>query len=188
MEYRTLILVDGENLVARYQAMLSEGRLATTGVDYEQDRFLWVNSITRSQIHNILRVSYFTTVVGDDQLIADLEDRIAKIQYGFRPAHGAAETSGFLCPRVFKKPRKEFRSKSVDINIVIDALRHSFNRSVDRIFLLSGDGDYLPLVHEVMRQGVQVVVGALSSGLSPDLRRSPDAFVDLDDKFFKPVV
>lgn len=185
MEYRTLVLVDGENLVARFQAERAAGRDPAPGVVHVPDRFLWVPSVTRSQVHNILRVSYFTTVVGDDPAVAALADQIAQSQYGFRPAYGAGEISGFLCPHVFKKPKKEFRSKSVDINIAIDALRHSFGRSIDRVFLLSGDGDYLPLVQEVMRQGVQVVVGSLSNGLSPDLRRAPDLFVDLDSHFFK---
>jgi uncharacterized LabA/DUF88 family protein len=47
-----------------------------------------------------------------------------------------------------------------------------------------GDSDYVPLVQEVMRQGVQVWVAALSSGLSSSLRHAADGFYDLDPVFF----
>jgi len=47
------------------------------------------------------------------------------------------------------------------------------------------DGDYLPLVREVMRQGIHVTTAALSSGLTPELRRAADEFVDLDKQFFQ---
>lgn len=184
MTDRTLILIDGENLVARYQAMLDEGRRPAPTVTHERDEFVWATSITRSPVQDIVRVPYFMTVVGNEQVIANLEDRIARTRYGFRPSPETGEISGFLCPRIFKKARNDQRNKSVDINVTIDALRHAFNRHVDRITLISGDGDYLPLVREVMRQGVHVTTAGLSRGLSPELRRAADEFVDLDPQFF----
>jgi uncharacterized LabA/DUF88 family protein len=51
---------------------------------------------------------------------------------------------------------------------------------LDTLFLLSGDGDYIPLIQEVMRQGKKVVVGALTNGLNPRLKHMADMFVDLD--------
>jgi uncharacterized LabA/DUF88 family protein len=89
-----------------------------------------------------------------------------------------------MCPRVFKKPSNSKKAKLVDISICIDALRHSNNRDVDAIFLLSGDSDYMPLIKEVMRNGTQVWLGAFSSGLSRKLRPLVDQFIDLDPLFF----
>ena len=68
MEYRTLILVDGENLLLRYEAMLEEGFTAKPGakVIHDRGRFLWRPELTLWQAHDIVRVSYFTTIVGDD--------------------------------------------------------------------------------------------------------------------------
>lgn len=70
-------------------------------------------------------------------------------------------------------------------SLTIDALRHTYNDSMDILYFISGDGDYVPLVQEVMRQGKKVIVGALSDGLNPELRRIPDEFIDLDRVFFK---
>jgi uncharacterized LabA/DUF88 family protein len=55
---------------------------------------------------------------------------------------------------------------------------------MDILFLLAGDGDYIPLIEEVMRQGKQVHLGAFSDGLSPRLPHIADEFVDLDKYFF----
>ena len=78
------------------------------------------------------------------------------------------------------------KTKLVDITLAIDALRHTHSNHVDRIVLYSGDGDYVPLVKEIMRAGKQVVVGALSSGLNPEMRLVADQFIDLDEWFFLP--
>jgi uncharacterized LabA/DUF88 family protein len=72
----------------------------------------------------------------------------------------------------------------VDISIALDALRHSYHRDVEAIWLFSGDGDYLPLIKDIMRNGTQVWLGAFSSGLNPALPPSVDRFVDLDQWFF----
>ena len=183
------MLVDGENLVLRYEAMLESGRMpAVSGGDTVHDpgRLLWRSALPQRHDHEIIRVSYFTIVVGNDEAVAELEDRISSVKYYFSP-HPGTTRSGYLCPRVFKKPKGGSKNKSVDINITIDALRHAFSRSVDRIVLLSGDGDFVPLIQEVMRQGVQVIAGAFSDGASPDLRRVADDFLDLDREFFVPL-
>ena len=188
MDYRTLILVDGENLVARYEAMLSDGRAPRAGdeVIHEQGRFLWRPGLPMWQTQDVVRVTYFTTVIGDEPAIAALEDLISRTGYEFVPRDIATRQAGFLCPRVFKKPKANYKNKSVDLNIAIDALRHAYSRSVDRIVILSGDGDFVPLIEEVMRQGVQVVSGGFSNGLSPNLSRVADEFIDLDPHFLDP--
>ena len=185
MEYRTIILVDGENLRLRYEAMLGQGYVEKrgAGVIHTPGLFLWSSGLTLWQQQEIVRVSYFTTIVGDDDAVSSLEDRISKTNYVFVPRDGAGQRSAFLCPRVFKKTKKGFSNKSADINITIDALRHAYNRSVDRIAILSGDGDFEPVVREVMRHGVQVIVGAFSNGLNPILPRVADGFLDLDRRF-----
>ena len=64
-------------------------------------------------------------------------------------------------------------------------MRFAHNPGIDHIVLVSGDGDYLPLLAEVMRLGKQVYVAALSSGLNGALRHSVDEFLNLDEVFFK---
>lgn len=74
------------------------------------------------------------------------------------------------------KPR---RQKGVDIQLAVDMLVGSFNKLFDVAVLISGDEDFVPLVHEVQRRGVSVVVAAASRTISAELRRIADRYVDL---------
>lgn len=182
MGNRTFILVDGENLVLRYQASLTAGAQKKEDTVHEPDVLVWHPNITEYVPMNIIRVSYYTTRVGAEPTIEATKKKIADICFNFTISHSRNEWqgSGRLCPHVFKKEKNSQKTKSVDINITIDALRHTYNDSLDTLFLLSGDGDYIPLIQEVMRQGKRVVVGAFSNGLNQTLLHIADGFKDLD--------
>ncbi len=64
-------------------------------------------------------------------------------------------------------------------------MRYAFTDAVDRVYLATGDGDFIPLISEVMRRGKQVELLAFSSGLSPLLRSRVDRLHIIDDIFFK---
>jgi uncharacterized LabA/DUF88 family protein len=64
-------------------------------------------------------------------------------------------------------------------------MRFAFTDEIDRVYLASGDGDYLPLIQEVMRRGKQVELLAFSSGLNNALPYSADNFFNLDPVFFR---
>ncbi|PIT87026.1 MAG: hypothetical protein COU31_05050 [Candidatus Magasanikbacteria bacterium CG10_big_fil_rev_8_21_14_0_10_40_10] len=71
-----------------------------------------------------------------------------------------------------------------DVGITVDAIRLS--PSLDAIVLVSGDGDYIPLVEYLRNQGKQVEVAAFGGTTSKRLVESVDEFVDLGaqvDKF-----
>jgi uncharacterized LabA/DUF88 family protein len=63
-------------------------------------------------------------------------------------------------------------------------MRFAFTDEIDRVYLASGDGDYLPLIEEVMRRGKQIELLAFSSGLNYTLPYSVDSFNELDIVFF----
>jgi len=48
------------------------------------------------------------------------------------------------------------------------------------VLLLSGDGDYAPLIDEVSRNGVQVFLSTFSKGFNPYLRDKVDALYEHD--------
>ena len=73
MQYKTIILVDGENLVMRYQRMLSDGNKPLKGVLHESDCFVWHPRIFKDYKVDIVRVGYYTTVVGDDAKLNTIE-------------------------------------------------------------------------------------------------------------------
>jgi len=175
-----MIFADGENLTCRFQAMVAEGRTPKAQIQHESDAFVWIPEIVNYSSWLLIRVSYYTSVTGDDVRLQQLAERLAEIRYNYRAGFG------FLNPHIFKKQRRGDKTKSVDINLVTDLLRHTYNRSVDEVLVLSGDGDYLPTMREVMRQGIRVNVGAFSSGLDPRLRTQTDEFINLDRMCFEP--
>ena len=71
-----------------------------------------------------------------------------------------------------------------DVGIVVDAIRTS--PGVDVVVLVSGDGDFIPLVEYLKNQGKRVEVEAFGKTTSLHLKEIADEFVDLDkgpDKF-----
>lgn len=177
------MLIDGENLLCRFEEMKREGQNPQSAVRHEPGRFVWISSIARVRTWDLIRISYYTTVVGDDEKQRELECQIASLEYKFRRP-SKFHDQGTVVPRVFRKPRREQKTASVDINIAIDMLRHAYTDAMDELFLLTGDGDYVPLMQEAMRQGKVVRAGAFSSGLHPDIATTADDFVNLDHLFF----
>jgi len=183
---RAILFVDGENLTMRFQALVKSGRTPNKGTLHKPNVFVWHEKFMRNnyfQLLNVVRVCYYTSVVGDDLRVADIKCQLSKIQFTTIGDDGGG-ISGQIVPIVFKKPARTDKTRNVDIQIVIDIMRFAFTDEIDRIYLASGDGDYLPLIGEVMRRGKQFEVLAFSSGLNPTLPYSVDSFFDLDDLFF----
>jgi uncharacterized LabA/DUF88 family protein len=184
MAGKTAVLVDGENMLLRFEEMRAGQRACTDGLIYEAGQYVWHPQLTSFRAWDLLRVSYYTTCVGDDSKLANLSKALSGIRYEYmRPSK--LFDNGYIVPRVFKKPQKSQKSASVDINIAIDLLRHAYMRSVEFFLLLTGDGDYLPLIEETMRQGAIVYVGSFSTGLHPAIPTTADEFIDLDKLFFR---
>lgn len=185
MVKRILAFIDGENLTARYQQMVKEGYqpLIEDGLVHEPDSFVWVPALTRWTEMDLIRVTYYTSVVGDDDKVARIRRLIGQTRFScYASGHlGTAQ----LIPRVHKKPAKSNKTKVVDVDITIDVMRAAASTDIDGIFLVSGDGDYAQLVREVTRTAKQIYVGALSSGLSDSLRLGVENFVELDGMFFR---
>lgn len=65
-----------------------------------------------------------------------------------------------------------------DVGIVIDAVRTC--QSLDVIVLVSGDGDFIPLVEYLKNQGKRVEIMAFGRTTSSRLKETADEFIDLD--------
>jgi uncharacterized LabA/DUF88 family protein len=112
-------------------------------------------------------------VVGSDEVLNEVEERLWTI--------------GFT-PKVFKKQSQERKSKGVDIALCTDVLTHAFQNHFDAAILLTGDGDYRPLVGRVKSLGKIVFVWFFTNpknGLNPKLKIASDAFLSLDSQFVK---
>jgi uncharacterized LabA/DUF88 family protein len=80
---------------------------------------------------------------------------------------------------VFKRG-KERAVKGLDIALARDMLSHAFRDNYDVAVLFGGDGDYVPLVHEVKRLGKLFYVAFFDDGtLSRELKLAADRFIDL---------
>lgn len=66
-----------------------------------------------------------------------------------------------------------------DVGLTVDAIRLS--SSLDAIILVSGDGDFLPLVEYLQNQGKQVEVAAFGGTASGRLKEEADDFIDMSE-------
>ena len=90
---------------------------------------------------------------------------------------------------VRKKKLKTYRNGDrkgdMDVDITIDAV--CLADKVDVICLVSGDGDYVPLVHYLKSRGVRVEAMAFKSNTSGALRDAVDAFTPItEDMLIRP--
>jgi NYN domain-containing protein len=179
-----IVFVDGENLTLRYQEMLAAGREPLPDVKHIKDSFVWASPITEWSALDVIRVLYYTSVVGDDVRVAEVSAQIGATV--FRVRAGGVIGTAQIIPRVHKKLASSRKTKVVDVDVTIDVMRAALTMPIGGIFVLSGDGDYFQLVQEVIRSSKQVYVGAFSSGLAAKLKTNVEAFLDLDTFFFKP--
>ena len=193
---KCMFFIDGENLVFGYKNMLKQGKTALNKTVHVPDVLVWHRDIISADIRDILRVTYYASAVCDYSKIDEYREIIHNIQYlslGEKMGGGGGTFSssnqtkkvGYLVPKIFKKENKRAKSHAVDINIAIDVLNYASLDVVDEVYLLSGDGDYIPLIEAVMRKGKLVHVMALSDGLHDQIPHSADSFECIDDKLFK---
>lgn len=66
-----------------------------------------------------------------------------------------------------------------DVGMAVDAIKLS--EKLDCIVLVTGDGDFVPLIEFMQAQGQQVEVIAFAKSASSKLKEATDDFVDLGD-------
>jgi len=71
-----------------------------------------------------------------------------------------------------------FKKADWDVGITVDAIRVA--PWVDVIILVSGDGDFIPLVEYLKNQGKRVEVIGFGRSTSSDLKEEADEFIDLE--------
>jgi len=171
---RAMVFVDGENLATRYGVMLEErGPQPRPEIFYRRNAVAW-GTLWRSRMSSglpyIFRTHYYTSIRGDDTAVSTLEGEIKGL--------------GIEAPRVFKRRQDQRRPKGVDISLAVDMLSHAARKNYDIALLIAGDGDFVPLVHAVQREGAIVILWALSGGLNDKLVKAADSFLELDKYFF----
>lgn len=105
-----------------------------------------------------------------------------------RPLMDFLDYNGY---QVISKPAKEFTDRDgrrrikgdMDMEIAMDMIELAPH--IDHMLLLSGDGDFRPVLKAVQRKGVRVTVISTRKSeppmLADELRRQADAFIELAD-------
>ena len=171
MPFRVMVFIDGENLVFRYQDMIASGAKQKPQVIHRPNVLVWHPEATKFVANQqIIRATYYTYAVGDEGLITAVRQQIRTLGFVFN----LPLVANTLSPEVFKKPSQGAKAKGVDIKMTVDILTHVHQNNTDAVFLMAGDGDYVPLVQEVMRSGKQLYIAAFSKGLSPGMCQVPE--------------
>src|SRR6201986_589124 len=159
---KAALFIDGANLHATAKALRFD-------IDY---RRLLAEFGGR---YNLLRAFYFTPTFEDQEYSS------------IRPLVDWLDYNGFT---VVTKPAKGFvgattgrRKMKVNMGIELSVEAMQLAEHLDESVLLSGDGDFRPLVEALQRRGVRVtVISTLSCAppmIADELRRQADVFMDL---------
>ncbi|MCK1453184.1 NYN domain-containing protein [Bradyrhizobium sp. 35] len=160
---KTALFIDGLNLHATSRAL---------GFDVDHKRFLRQSGSQGS----IVRAFYYTRTIEGHE---------------FSSARRLIDWLEYNGVTVVTKPINEFvdasgRRKvkySMAVDLAVDAMELA--DQVDQMVLVSGDGNFRSLVEAVQRRGVRVTVistlAARSAMVADELRRQPDAFIELVD-------
>lgn len=186
----TLIFVDGENLVFRYQEMIAAGRKPAPGNIHIPDCFIWNQSVLNDHLWNLKRVAYHTSVIGDDNKVREVRTQIAATTFSCRidvlgeSCQHSTTRTGQIVPFVRKKASKSKKESICDVGLAVDIMRACYRDHADIIWLFSGDGDFLSLISEIIHSGKVSYVSAFSSGLCEEIPFVVDEFIPLDKHFF----
>jgi uncharacterized LabA/DUF88 family protein len=89
---------------------------------------------------------------------------------------GAAQVHGVhVYEGTAHRRNKRLEQKKVDVMIAVDMLTHTFRRNMDYATLLTGDGDFHPLVDALVHEGMFVNLWYPPAHTSKDLLRAADA-------------
>ena len=179
----TLIFVDGENLSIRYQEMIKAGRKPAPDNILIDKYFVWNPPILTDHYWNIKRLSYYTSVVGDDKKVSAIREQISSKVFKSTVDKGTSITGQFV-PFVRKKAGKSRKESVCDIAIAVDVMRACYRDHADTIWIFSGDGDFIQLFQEVLHSGKRAYGSAFSSGLNNEIRYVVDEFFLLDKYLF----
>ncbi len=72
-----------------------------------------------------------------------------------------------------------------DLEMALDALTTA--EHVDVVVLVTGDGDFVPLVRELKLKGIRVEVYGFRASSAPDLREAADKFVNVTRRLLRPL-
>ena len=158
-DQRTVILVDVQNMF--YSAKL----LHQSKVDYGK---------------------LLEGLVGNRQLVRAIAYIIQKSDVDQRGFHEALQRFGYeLKVKELKIRANDSGGTSAkgswDVGLTVDAM--AMANKVDTFVLVTGDGDYIPLVHTLRSQGCRVEVCSFERSTAADIIKSADQYIPIQDEW-----
>ena len=192
---RWMVFVDGENFTIRGQRVASHLELQLEqGRRWQKDAFMWVPHDgpafpfnARTEFPRSERLEFAQPVLQERPMRSYYYAGVAGAEPDRAKVSEALWNIGFE-PKVFKKDKKDEKTKAVDIALCTDILSHAYLDNYDVAMLVAGDRDYVPLIEELKHHGKVVVVAFFTgtdSGLSTELAHASDLFIDVTVAFRK---
>ncbi len=134
----------------------------------------WASDHTTGRWNALMgRVTYYDALPDDDeeserQEYWDAIELLPDVHLGFGGLTGL---------------KRKRRQKGVDTLIAVDMLVGAFSELFDIAVLVAGDADFTPVVEEVRRRGVMVVIAGVDGSVSDDLRRVADRYIEIDSQW-----
>ncbi len=73
------------------------------------------------------------------------------------------------------------RQKGVDVLLAVDMMTNAFSKNYEQAVLVAGDADFVPVIHEVRRFGVKVLLVAPSDGsVARELIQAADRYLAIN--------
>jgi len=160
---RVMIFVDGSNL---YHGLKSE--CGNAHLDFLKFSGLLANK------RKLIRTYFYTST-----LDAKREPEKAKSQQRFLSALREIPYITIKHRALIYKAEKPFE-KGVDILIATDMLTNALRDCYDTAILVSGDGDFAPVLEEITRAGKQIENAVFISSRSDALVSASDLFIELN--------
>ncbi len=175
---RVAAFIDGANL---YPAAKATGR----DIDFRLLKS-WLGGERAGEVppHDpswrLLRAAYYTALVeSDDGEFQSIRPLIDWLSY-----NGFSMRSKPARPYIDAVGQRRVKG-NIDVDLAVDAMAMAATGRCDDMVLFSGDGDFVPLVREVQRAGVRVIVVSALKVHPPmvadELRRQADEFICLSD-------
>jgi uncharacterized LabA/DUF88 family protein len=119
------------------------------------------------------RVSYYDARPFDErEMTADIKSYTEAVEL----LHDVHVSWGILRPKRGKKPAHQ---KAVDTLVAVDMVVGAFTEIYSVALLISGDADFLPVIEEVSRRGVMVVVCGEKESVASELIAAADRFLPM---------
>ena len=162
---RVMVFYDGEyfkrgQIYFRYKE--KRGWFSLSALHGLMEKFVASNTKTPIETTKVVGAHYCdgrptTKATDPDQLLKDRGFEMALIHAGIVPHY--LELSETLRPESTENdPQYRLMQKGVDVHLALDVLDYAHDNRLDIAVLVTGDGDFVPLVRKVTSLGGQVLL------------------------------